>query len=321
LAESSDSEDHFSDAQSGLPSPGSPVPLTRVEKVDSEPSYGEVPGTDAYKMRVEDAQPDQIAVIPGDESAKPKSPPIDRPSTPGGHPIPITVVERVDSISTTTGVLHGTAAHHIHKTDAEPDMVLDASQARTMSQENLRSRAASNPGDLPIPVTKVEKVDSIPSHGEVPGTDAYEMRKGDAEPDIVEEVGDVTGKKPISYEFQGRFVTESGSPTSHVARSPTINHARRKSSAGKAVTEYNEGEDEDEDDDADFGDDFDDFEEGGDDAEFDDFHGGFQEAEAVPSPPIHSLPTIALSFVSRLTACKLPKSDVIDRERVLTHTT
>jgi hypothetical protein len=168
-----------------------------VEKVDSEPSYGEVPGTDAYKMRVEDAQPDQIAVIPGDESTKPKSSPIDRPSTPGGHPIPITVVERVDALSAIPGGLPGTGSHHVHKADAQPDVILDSSEARSMSPEALRSRAASNPVDMSIPMTEVEKVDSIPSHGEGPGTDAYEMRKGDAEPDMVEEVGYVPGKKPF----------------------------------------------------------------------------------------------------------------------------
>ena len=32
------------------------------------------PGTDAYNMRVEDAQPDQIAVMPEDESTKPEKP-------------------------------------------------------------------------------------------------------------------------------------------------------------------------------------------------------------------------------------------------------
>ncbi len=111
-------------------------------------------------------------------------------------------------------------------------------------------------------------------------------------------------------------MTESGSPTSHVARSQTINHARRKSSAGKAVAEYDEAEDGD--DDADFGDDFDDFEEGGDDAEFDDFDGGFQERERVPIPQSQSLPTIAPYFVSRSITCKIPKSHVTDRERLLT---
>jgi hypothetical protein len=58
---------------------------------------------------------------------------------------------------------------------------------------DTRSRASSTPGDLPIPITKLEKVDSKPSHGEVPGTVAYELRKEDAKPDIVEEVEDAPG--------------------------------------------------------------------------------------------------------------------------------
>ena len=104
-------------------------------------------------------------------------------------------MERVDASSAPPGGLHGTSPHHVHKADAEPDVILDSSEARSISPEALRSRVASNLGDMPIPVTEVEKVDSMPSHGEVPGTDAYEMRKGDAEPDIMEEVGDVPGKK------------------------------------------------------------------------------------------------------------------------------
>lgn len=46
--ESSESDDHFSDAQSGLDPPSgvaSPIPHTRVERVDDKPSYGEDPET------------------------------------------------------------------------------------------------------------------------------------------------------------------------------------------------------------------------------------------------------------------------------------
>lgn len=66
IAEASDSEDQFTDAQSAPTSPGvsSPLPKTRVEKVDNEPSFGEVPGTEAYKKREQDAEPDEIAMIP-----------------------------------------------------------------------------------------------------------------------------------------------------------------------------------------------------------------------------------------------------------------
>lgn len=65
-----------------------------------------------------------------------------------------------------------------------------------------RSRAQSTPGDHPIPITRVEKIDSEPSHGEVPGTEAYEMRKRDAEPDIVRQAGDRPGKLTPSLTLQ-----------------------------------------------------------------------------------------------------------------------
>jgi hypothetical protein len=190
--ESSDSDDHFSDAQSGLERSGgtSPVvPLTRIEKVDDEPSYGEVPGTYAHTMRESDAKPDEVAIIPEgeeDKYAEPRSP------TPGGHPIPTTLVEKLDPSSPSHGEVPGTLAHEKRAADAVPDLVVKTGERSRSS--STRSRAGSTPGDLPIPITKVEKVDTEPSHGEVPGTKAFEMRKEDAEPDIVEEIGDAAGK-------------------------------------------------------------------------------------------------------------------------------
>lgn len=47
---------------------------------------------------------------------------------------------------------------------------------------------------MSIPKTVITKVDSEPTHGEVPGTDAFDMRKGDAKPDIIEKRGDVSSK-------------------------------------------------------------------------------------------------------------------------------
>lgn len=164
--------------------------------MDDEASYGEVPGTDAYNLRAEDAKPDEIAVIPDVESNQ-SSITTRRPSTPGDRPIPITVVEKVDPTSPSHGEVPGTAAHERRKSDAVPDVVLATENHHELSK-SPRSRAGSTPGDLPIPTTKVEKVDSTPSHGEVPGTEAYEVRGGDAEPDVVEIVGDTSGKKSHS---------------------------------------------------------------------------------------------------------------------------
>ncbi|KAI9053591.1 hypothetical protein LZ554_002545 [Drepanopeziza brunnea f. sp. 'monogermtubi'] len=288
LESSEESEDHFSDAQSGLDpleSPktdgaASPIPHTRVEKVDDEASYGEEPGTEAYRLREQDAAPDEIAVIPDARSpdfSAPDSKP-SSPSTPtGGHPIPLMIVEKIDPETPSHGEVPGTLAHDLRAADAVPDLVVKSGSSDRSRSSSIRSRANSTPGDLPIPLTKVEKIDSSPRHGEVPGTKAYELRRGDAEPDIVEEVGE----------------DDPGSPTSPAARSPIINHARRKSSAaGKkgapasaaadAAAEYDEAEDGS---DGGFGDDFDDFEEGEEDAEFGDFGDDFQEAAPAPPPP------------------------------------
>ncbi|KAI9682187.1 MAG: hypothetical protein M1817_000241 [Caeruleum heppii] len=134
--ESGDEDEHFSDATEGnppdasLPSgASSPIPTTRVEKVDEVPSHGEIPGTEAYNLRTQDAVPDEVDVV-------------SRPKTPDAP---------IDDLPTT------------------------------------RPRSGTTPGDLPIPKTIVSKVDDSPRHGDVPGTDAFEKRKGDAQPDVVEE--------------------------------------------------------------------------------------------------------------------------------------
>ncbi|KAI1454384.1 hypothetical protein F4805DRAFT_324804 [Annulohypoxylon moriforme] len=120
---SSDSDEHFSDAQTSpgnSPGSASPVPRTRVEKVDDEPSYGEVPGTEAYKKRTEDAEPDEIAIL---NETKSQSVSPDRPVTPGGHPIPKTVVEESEDAP-------GSSAHRyhesLHQADASPDFIRKA---------------------------------------------------------------------------------------------------------------------------------------------------------------------------------------------------
>jgi len=194
--ESSDSDDHFSDAQSGLEatsgisSPAIPIPHTRVEKVDDETRYGEEPGTDAYRMREQDASPDEIEVVPEFHRST-SSLSMTNPTSPGGQPIPMTVVEKVDPSSPSHGEIPGTEAHDKRLSDAVPDLVVKSGERSRSS--SVRSRSGSTPGDLPIPVTKVEKVDSKPAHGEIPGTKAFELRRGDAQPDIVEEVDDVPG--------------------------------------------------------------------------------------------------------------------------------
>ncbi|KAI0400545.1 hypothetical protein F4802DRAFT_584604 [Xylaria palmicola] len=119
LAEASDSDEHYSDAQSSPASNTravSPIPRTRVEKVDDEPSYGEVPGTAAYEKRTEDASPDEIAIVP-DEQSPPAS---SQAVAAGNAAIPKTVVDETEDAP-------GSSTHayneQLHQADATPDIV------------------------------------------------------------------------------------------------------------------------------------------------------------------------------------------------------
>ena len=73
--------------------------------------------------------------------------------------------------------------------DAVPDEVTFLSQGEQQSEIPHE--------EIPVPMTVVTKVDSKPTHGEVPGTDAFNIRKGDAEPDKVEKKGDIPSKLDI----------------------------------------------------------------------------------------------------------------------------
>ena len=102
----------------------SPIPKTRVEKIDDKPAYGEVPGTQAYRLREGDAEPDEIAIIPDpSEPSKPEPETIPRSHTPGGHPIPTTVVEETPDVE---GSVTHPENRQRRKSDAHPDLVVKA---------------------------------------------------------------------------------------------------------------------------------------------------------------------------------------------------
>ncbi|EFQ26234.1 hypothetical protein CGRA01v4_05310 [Colletotrichum graminicola] len=242
LANASDSDDHFSDAQSAPLSPGtSPIPKTRVEKVDDEPSYGEVPGTEAYRLREGDAEPDEIAIqekksdASSSEGSAPKSP-----------VIPKTVVEEAP----------GSTGPH--------------------SEEFLEKRKADAPADLVV------------------------------KPEGETEEGGSSDPSPVSP-----ALSTPGSP-----------HLKRKSSrtalssapSSASLAPPPDAEDDDEGGGDDFGDDFDDFEEGAEaDGDFDDFDDGFQEPEfeaPAPAPPPSLSQVPSLPF-------HIPDFDGLDSEDVL----
>ena len=68
------------------------------------------------------------------------------------------------------------------------------SRSRSVSRGD-DSDGSRSPLSSSIPKTVVDKVDERPSHGEVEGTLAKEMRSADAAPDEVRHTGDVAGAR------------------------------------------------------------------------------------------------------------------------------
>ncbi|KAL4781700.1 hypothetical protein BJX76DRAFT_334693 [Aspergillus varians] len=252
-------EEHFSDASEGnsrsrsrpasRASCASPIPRTRVEKVDDTPSHGDVPGTSAYEKREQDAVPDEVEVI--SHSRSPSTAGQRRRSlTPGGTRIPQTVVEKVDPHQPSYGDVPGTEAYDKRRADAVPDLVTKTSESTGPSgspteSSEVDTTATSVPGTLLSEVGTSQVEGTLQS-----GPHAHRRQQSDTLPDATEIVSDSPDLAP-----------QSNSP-------PHTTHTGRESSlTGEEPTQFAGG------------DDFDDFEEGQDD-DFGDFDDGFQEPDA-----------------------------------------
>ncbi|CAF3507104.1 unnamed protein product [Fusarium graminearum] len=141
LAEESESDDQFMDAASGSGSPriSSPIPTTRVEKVDDQPSHGEVPGTQAYELRGQDAQPDEIAIAPETATSG------DAPPTPKVSP-PTTVVEEAPELPGARSRSYSIQYEERRRADASPD-ILVASDGQIKEIQGESTNVESNYDD------------------------------------------------------------------------------------------------------------------------------------------------------------------------------
>ena len=140
---------------------------------------------------MQDAVPDEVELVSEDVAsiARAKSH-VHRPGTAGESSIPMTVVDKVDPASPSHGDVPRTVAHTKRKADAVPDVIRSvSSQPESSIIDGSKDGVA--PPEMPVPTTVITRVDSEPSHGEIPGTEAYDIRKSDAKADIVEKKGDI----------------------------------------------------------------------------------------------------------------------------------
>jgi hypothetical protein len=137
-------------------------------------------------MRRQDAVPDELEIVPeGRLSKRNSSSSLQPPLSPGGTPIPLTVVEKVDPASPSHGEVPGTAAYEQRQADAAPDVVLKASDSNVaQSFSPSKSPNAASPGS--IPETIVTRADSIPRLDEEPGTGLKGPRLNDVMPGVKE---------------------------------------------------------------------------------------------------------------------------------------
>lgn len=299
VIESSDNdEEHFSDALEGRHSREHSGSFSKRDSRYKGDAYG--------LQEIDPSLATSHGILSGERGAGVKA---DEPrtGTPQAPVVPLTVVEKVDPLTPSYGEVPGTMAHDMRKADAEPDIIASIDDS---SGNSSRPRGHSTPGDLPIPTTKVSVVDSTPSHGDVPGTAAFEKRKGDAKPDIVESGDDHQGKRHTARSFYGA-IDESVAPTSTFHslgwKSPGGHNPWDDTSAEQITEEQSgpslQGKDELG---TGAGDDFEEFEEGKEADDFGDFDDGFTDENAAQvDDATHVLPaesldsSLASRFVSK----------------------
>ncbi|VUC28388.1 unnamed protein product [Clonostachys rosea] len=226
LADQSDSEDQFVDAQSS-PHPISPMPKPQVVQDNEETAHGNVPGTDA-----------------------------DEPKGNGD-------------------VVDEKAGQHESSSDSTPQTTGEASKPAT---EETPEPISSHPEDAGENLAAATKPDV-----KVTGTDG-----------VVEEIStDDSMVSTAQDELPSESQTTRDSDSKEVQE--TSVNANGEHSQDDDVSEgFNQSEGFEESGDVEHsGDDFDDFEEGGqEDDDFDDFDDGFQQAEPVPTPTQATMPVL-----------------------------
>ncbi|KAF7168749.1 hypothetical protein CNMCM6106_003833 [Aspergillus hiratsukae] len=286
-------DEHFSDASEGhershsRPQSGrtSPIPLTRVERVDDRPAHGDIPGTAAYEKRRQDAVPDEIEIIPTGSRSRSSSTSGSqkRPLTPGGSPIPRTIVEKVDINQPSHGDVPGTLAYEKRRADAVPDLVIKVPEPVVDSpSDHAESKEPESVIGTQVPATVVSQVDSTAIEGTTSSLQAHRRRPSDATPDMIQKI-------PDAPDLPNSFSTSSSAHQDHTSRRGSLTSENVNHDSGDVEDDFDyedNAEPETPRDEA-AADDFDDFAEEQDlaDDDFGDFDDGFQEPEGGTAEP------------------------------------
>ncbi|PHH62029.1 hypothetical protein CDD81_7653 [Ophiocordyceps australis] len=190
------------------------------------------------------------------------------PASPRGNPqgvkAPTSRVNDEIYSSQPTSPIPTTLAHAAREQDAQPD------QNSLVAQDNSREPRSSPP----VPLSSIEKSGAETSCGQVPGIAAYSIDRSDAQPDQTPAVADesdnttplatVTDHVPVTV-LQDIPASEADDCPVAATETDTESNAALDET-GQALHNHE-----------DFGDEFDDFEEGAQDDDFDDFDDGFQQ--------------------------------------------
>lgn len=119
-------------------------------------------------------------------------------------PIPLTIISKLDD-EPSHGEVPGTEAFEQRTADAPADVIridenetpkkrgmnitipgpFDGSDCDADNDDDDDVESTPETPKSSVPITIVERVDDIPAHGEVPGTEAFEKRLADAQPDVI----------------------------------------------------------------------------------------------------------------------------------------
>jgi hypothetical protein len=178
-----------------------PVPVTRVERLDDTPAYGEVPGTAAYNMRARDAVPDEVEVVTRSRSAS-RVNPADRPAAAGGlPPVPKIVAIKIDPDVPAYGDVPGTEAFEKRRADAAPDVVLKSPSGERATDNPFAGKSRRPRNGPPLTGKGSPTVSSCRSESEIPRS----LPQLDAESTGTREVTDDGGDEDEDEGFGDDF--------------------------------------------------------------------------------------------------------------------